>query len=184
MKETFTIPVMADKIDARGPSDFIRATYFSIECDLPSPGWILELEEREIPFFLVGISGIIWRPIGKRRNFSSSRLISELFEIIEEDPSLFVDVNDIWLPQLLFAEKKPVRGDVYRIKKDLFVAAYGFRFNQVSEVRFLQSCENLKAAITFSKGETEAFKKWEALQIKEAKDQYRTKESLALEWKQ
>lgn len=105
-----SIPIMVDDVKNYINFNMTRCSYFSIECDLPSSGWILELKKRDIPFYLISLSGVIEGPVGDNYIFNSSELIEELFDIVEEIPELFIDVNDIWLPNLLFKYSLLKRG--------------------------------------------------------------------------
>ncbi|MHC4359021.1 MAG: hypothetical protein ACYSTQ_09520 [Planctomycetota bacterium] len=66
-----TIPIIIDDIKRYDKFRMSRCTFFSIAYDLPSPDWVLELEDSSIPFFLLGLSGIIWKPMGKRKIFDA-----------------------------------------------------------------------------------------------------------------
>lgn len=179
-----TIPIMIDDIKKYKNFNMTRCTYFSIECDSPSPDWILELENREVPFYLFGLSGIIREPIGSKTEFDSPHFIDELFEAIEEIPELFVDINDIWLPNFLFEGSPDKRGDVYRVKERLFIEADRFREDKISPDRFLNICRELKAYLYYSETETKSFKEWANNQVLKAKEEYPKNPELALKWRE
>ena len=100
--KAFDVPVVVDDVKRYGKLKMARCTYFTIECDAPSSNWVLELGKKSIPFLLIGLSGLIVRPIRGGRLFESSDSIDELFDTIESHPSLYVDINDLWLPNKLF----------------------------------------------------------------------------------
>jgi hypothetical protein len=179
---TFDVPVVVDDVKRYGKFKMTRCTYFTIECDAPSSNWVLELGKKSIPFLLIGLSGLIVRPIGGGRLFESSDSIDELFKTIESDPSLYVDINDLWLPNKLF-QGLPHRGEVYRVGSRLFHVAYLCREERISEDQFFRQCSELKSLIRLSKKETRSFASWSRLQIERARDSYPKSKGLELKWR-
>jgi hypothetical protein len=158
-----------------------RLTYFSIECDEPSPNWVLSLQGTHIPFHLLGLSGIILSPAVGKARFDSLEEIEQTFSIIEKNSSLYVDVNDLWLPNfLLYFAKK--RGYVYRVTRKLFLLAVHFRENRISKEDFSRSCVEMKRMIRCSLLESKAFREWSKFQVDEAKGLYPKSERHALKW--
>jgi len=181
-KKTCTVPIMIDDIKKYKNFDMTRCTYFSIESDLPSGEWVLELKNRDIPFYLLELSGIITEPTGNEAHFDSSYLIDELFDTIEASPELFIDINDIWLPNFLFRNSPHKRGDVYRIKEKLFIEADRFREDKIPKERFEMYCRELEDYLFYSEIETRSFKEWARNQIEMAKKKYPKNPELALKW--
>jgi hypothetical protein len=173
-----SIPVILDDIKKYEDFDMSRCSYFTIESDLatesstPSPNWTLMLQAMNIPFYLIGLSGIIWKPLGEDHIFDSAEMIDDLFDIIESCMELYVDVNDIWLPNYLFHGLPHKRGYVYRITGQLFITAYRYRQEQISRDQFLEFCEEASSDIVFSEVETQAFSEWEKIQIRQAREIY------------
>jgi len=179
-----TIPIMIDDIKQYKGFDMTRCTYFSIESDIPAGEWILRLKDLEIPFYLIGLSGIITEPIGDKAEFDSPHLIDEIFKTIEESPELFVDINDIWLPNFMFKGFPHVRGSVFRTKEKLFAEAIRFREDKIPTERFEKSCRELKDYLFYSKKETQSFKDWATHQINTAIETYPKNSELALKWRE
>ena len=179
-----TIPIMIDDIKQYKGFDMTRCTYFSIESDIPAGEWILRLKDLEIPFYLIGLSGIITEPIGEKTEFDSPHLIDEIFKTIEESPELFVDINDIWLPNFMFKNAPHVRGSVFRTKEKLFAEAIRFREDKIPTEKFEKSCRELKDYLFYSKKETQVFKEWAIKQINIAKETYPKNPELALKWRE
>jgi len=179
---TFDVPVVVDDVKRYGKFKMTRCTYFTIECDVASSDWVLQLGKKSIPFLLIGLSGLIIEPMGGGRLFRSSDSIDELFNTVERHPSLYVDVNDFWLPNKLF-KGFPHRGQVYRVGSKLFHVAYLYREERVSERQFLRRCSELKSYFRFSKQETRSFTGWSRLQIERARDSYPKNKGLELKWR-
>lgn len=176
-----TIPVIVDDVKTYPDFEMTRCTYFTIESDTPSPDWILGLGNLDIPFYLLGLSGIIWKPV-KGDFFDNPDLIEKLFNAIEEGPGLYIDVNDIWLPNYLFYSSKSKRGDVYRIGEELFNKAYLYREDRISKEEFLMFCEKLEEELYFSEKEAYSFRRWGKDQIAMAKQIYPKNRELELKW--
>ena len=182
-EEIPSIPVMVDDVKEFKNFRMTRCTYFSIECDTPSAEWLMELKERKVPFYLFGLSGIIREPIGSKTEFDTSQAIVELFETVEKISELFVDINDIWLPNFLFENTSTERGSVYRIKERLFLEADRFRDDRISMDRFLKICEELRDHISYSDTETKSFREWARSQIEMAKKIFPKNPDLALKYR-
>jgi hypothetical protein len=179
----YEVPVVVDDVKRYGKFRMTRCTYFTVKCDVPSSDWMLQLGKKSILFLLGGLSGLIIQPTRAGRLFGSSDSIDELFDTIEAHPSLYVDINDFWLPNKLF-KSLPRRGQVYRVGSELFHVAYLYREERVSEGEFLRRCSDLKSQIRLSEGETRSFVSWSRLQIQRAKDSYPKNKRLELRWRE
>jgi hypothetical protein len=131
-----TVPVLIDSVKDLEGFKMARCMYFSIECDTPSTGWQLELESGDLPFLMLGLSGIITRPV-KGHNFKSVEDIETLFESIEMHENLFIDINDIWLP-LIVLQDNVKRSSVYRIPFELFNIAYDYTSGRTSMDEYMK----------------------------------------------
>jgi len=180
-KISFDIPVIIDDVKRYREFEMTRCTYFTIECDLPSPNWVLGLNSKSIPFLLIGLSGIIFKPLGDNVVFESMESIDELFNTIESHSSLYVDTNDIWLPNNLFQDLWR-RGQVYRMDSKLFNQTFLYRQERISEDQFLRSCKELRGRIFYSEKETHSFEGWAKLQIEKAKSLYPKSKNYELKW--
>jgi hypothetical protein len=176
------VPVIVDDVKQHTRFAMTRCTYFSIECDQPSPGWTLSLNRAHIPFYMLGLSGIVLSPPGNNHEFSSAPDIRRLFDDIETNEHLFVDINDLWLPNECFPDSELARGAVYRVGPRLFDLAFQFRHDLLPQHEFEMLAREFSHEVSFSTGETEAFQHWSNEQIMIASEQYHQKTSLALEW--
>jgi len=179
---TYDVPVIVDDVKNYRNFSMTRCTYFTIECDVPSPNWILGLENRSIPFVLIGLSGVVFKPIGDSVLFLSAESIEELFNTIETSPSLYIDTNDLWLPNALF-QAPHRRGQVHRVGNKLFNEAYLFREDKISEDHFLHSCSHLSQETRYSEKETLSFENWGKSQIEKAKGLYPKSKNLELRYR-
>lgn len=179
----YGVPIIVDDVKIYPNFSMTRCTYFTIESETTAPGWVLTMAGKNIPFFLTGISGVITQPLDDDPLFDSVSQIDDLFDIIEEISTLYIDTNDIWLPNFLF-EPPPRRSEVYRVKSELFAAAHLFRDHKIMEDEFLEICEKQKEAIYLSEKESESFRSWEKNQVNLARDIYPKDKSLELEWRE
>ncbi len=176
-----TVPVIVDSIKYNDTFPFTRCTYYSIACDTPSPNWTLVLENHRIPFFLLGISGIIWKPLGEETLFNKPEVIDDLFDLIETTPECYVDIDDLWLPNLLFHEQAR-RCDVYRLHHLLFSEAYRYRQGRITKSDFVKYCQDVRSFAFYSEEETMSFRRWEERLIIQAKEKYPKDKALELKW--
>ena len=61
-QDQITIPVIIDDVKKLENFSMSRCTYFSIQCDTPSPGWTLTIGNISTSFLMMGMSGIIYSP--------------------------------------------------------------------------------------------------------------------------
>jgi len=178
-----SIPIIVDDVKKLAEFAMTRCLYFTIDSDIPLTGSSIRVNKRKISLYMVGFSGIIRKPLGSKRTFSSFQLIDELFDTIETDPNLFIDPNDIWLPNMIFSDLPHERGNisrlfgypplkrgsVYRINGDIFTEAYKFRMDQISQEQFIDFCKQAVDSTFYSEVETIAFNEWEKHQIDETR---------------
>jgi DNA-binding XRE family transcriptional regulator len=177
---TIDIPVMLDDLKEKGISRF---TYFSIEYDRPAVGWELGMDIARIPVFLIGLSAIVWRPVGQESyKFITPDMIEDIFVQAEHHDGLFIDVNEIWFPNLLLSQFTNNRGDVFRVKQGLFSLAYSFQAGELVLDELLRSADHFSGDIYFSEAETNAYKQWSARQIEIAKETYPKNRGLEIKW--
>lgn len=170
--EINNIPVFVDDVKGRGANSMVRCTYFSIECDTPSPNWYLNLGANTAPFLMLGLSGIITGAIGGEP-FRNSNDIDTLIRMVEEHPGLFVDTNPVWLPG--FVLTGPERGAIYRVAPELFNEAFQYTLHRSDEEKFRYLCREKRWDFLRSPEEEEAFEEWERRLIDHAKVQYHEK---------
>lgn len=156
------VPVLIETL-SRSLFPMVRCHYISVECDDPLPGWGLQLQGLEMPFLMLNLVGIVQQPFGAAR-FNSYSLIDQFFERIEEQASLSVNFEDIWLPSFLFQARVSI-GDVYRVRSKLFILAYQYRDGRYTQQDFEEHCKELQPEIVISEDETRAFRGWTAEQF-------------------
>lgn len=171
-----TIPITIDSVKDVESYRMTRCTYFSIENSTPVPGWTLHTTDVDLNFFMMGLSGVITSPLGDEQYFDTPDNLDHLFEVLERNEELCVEVNDIWLPNVLFENivAKPERGQVYRIGHDLFKAAYKLREEASTDEIFLLKIKQLDIPVelSFSESETLALSDWNQVQIEINRKRY------------
>ncbi|MFC1705910.1 hypothetical protein ACFL59_03695 [Planctomycetota bacterium] len=171
-----TIPVIVD--DTRRLDDLptTRCRYYSIGCTDPTAAWFTTSEGKTFRFMLLGLSGIIYKPLGRARLFLSSDRIEALFEAIETASELFVDANHVWIPSVVLAQtprSEPARGEVWRISDELFRMAERYANDEIDAKHYHSACHELRNPATLSAKETAAFSAWSREQVEAARRHYR-----------
>lgn len=164
--QSLDVPIFVET-PSRPYFQMVRCSYISIECDDPSPGWAIRLNNQAAPFLLLELVGVVQQPIGAQR-FDTYNLVDQLFQQIEKQASLLINFADIWLPGFLFSSPAQV-GDVYRVTIDLFSEAFRFRDGRSNQQQFELLCKELPPP-QFSMEETRAFGSWVAEQISGAQN--------------
>lgn len=197
--ESESVPVIIDSVksgvrkivNSQGPGEdssfrlITRCNYLSVECDLPKPGWALRVGALNLPFLMLGLTGVIHRPFDGE-HFDTLDKIEDLFVRIEDEAGLLVNINDVWLPNFLFdrAGAPQKKGQVYRVDGNLFSAAFLYREGRLALGTFLERCHGVNRAVTISEKETAAFTDWHKAQIEHSIGQYPKNKALALHYRE
>jgi hypothetical protein len=135
----------------------------------------------------LGLTGVIHRPFDGG-NFDTPDKIEDLFIRVEKTAELLVNINDVWLPTFLFEHRNtfPKKGQVYRVRGDLFSAAFLFREGRLGPTTFMERCHGFlhDDAVSISEIETAVFTAWHKKQIDLAIHQYPKKKDLALRYRE
>jgi hypothetical protein len=150
------IPILVETL-ARPSFPLVRCHYLAVEFDNPDSGWGITIGEMTSPFLMLGLAGIVQSPF-TATSFDNYRLIEDFFTGIEEAGGL-VNFEDLWLPEFLFPTR-PGEGDVYRVGLALFSALFEFRDSRISRRDLDVRGRDLHDQISFSEGETRAFRGW------------------------
>ena len=153
-------PIFVDAVVDVAEPRLVRCNYLAIEADDPMPGWALRLDgTNSLPFFMLGLSGIIVSPPGKRQ-FSSGGDVDATINLLESH-GFTVEASDLWLPHFLFKKQSfdLVPGLVFRVNGALFAFAFRYRDGQVSWEEFAGFCRETEVP-RFSREESAAFKDW------------------------
>jgi hypothetical protein len=92
----------------------------------------------------------------------SPKDIDDLLQIVEENPFLTYNINEIWLPRLTFKDV-PIRGSVYRVSKNLFLLCDNFLRGTFSREKFFELAEYFRDNLHEIREETNAFAEWQKI---------------------
>jgi len=170
------VPVTVDAVKNNPGFCMTRCTYLTVESSGPTPGWILRLQDADIPFVMLGLSVVITSPPGGAACFDKPEQLDRLFDAVERKQELYVDTNDIWLPNTLFtgSGNEPQRGNVYRVGFDLFRVACLLRDEINTDREFLDRLAewDVPVKVEASDSETEALMQWNRGQIEINREHY------------
>ena len=181
------VPVSVDAVREIDGVPMVRCVYLLVESDDPDPRWTLVLGGTRIPFLMLGLSGILFRPDDGEELFLTADRIEETFVAIESIAGLSVEMGDVWHPRLLFGEALE-RGDVSRVDLALVRDAVAFRNERIGIEEFVARVdaaleERGPSIVESSPEEAEAFREWNRRQVRDAIELYPKAESLALDWR-
>ncbi|MCD4710362.1 MAG: hypothetical protein K8R52_05905 [Bacteroidales bacterium] len=170
MKKKNTIPLIVDDVKTHESFEMTRLIYFSIGAVDFLSDLLIEYDNQEFPVTVVDFHGIITGTLDNAE-FETKESIETLFDRIEDTDGLFVDTNDIWLPNEMFAQPGK-RSDLIRVSTHLFKLALTYRSDKLSYSDFIASTSDLVSDIYESPVEDNAFKEWFKAQIEFAIDTY------------
>jgi hypothetical protein len=181
--EAQSIPVMVDDRKDIGEFMMTRVAYFYVEAVEPSPDIPIDHRSLDIPVLPLEFSGVIHRPIDEKERFETPEQIEELFRTVERHTALYVDSDNIWIPNKLF-DKKPERGDIYRVPFGSFVKLYALCRDDATLNAGIARFQDKHNLILFSKIETIAFAKWISGIVQDVKTAYPKNDLLKLKWRE
>jgi len=159
------IPVVVDAIKQRDEFSMARCSYFCIQSETPLLPGTLSMYAPDVPVVMMNLTAIIIAPAADKNRFTSAGEFRDLFERVEKDDELYIDTNDIWMPNSLFGKKMPKRGSVYRIGTALFVQALRYRNEEISDSLYLAQTDGMQQELLFSAEETAVLSQWSEIEI-------------------
>jgi hypothetical protein len=186
-----TVPVVVDNLPRATRLDLARCIYFVITNDGPSSDWYLTFDPPEtIPFFMLGLRGIIYRPISADPNaeFTDPRFLERLIDAVEGHEEFSVETEYLWLPTGLLDQVWQAatqgeqgtpgldRGSVFRVALPFFTQAFqtardGTTFKDFASLALNQMVgERLSASLRYSPRETKALRQWSETQTRQSEN--------------
>ena len=159
------IPVVVDAIKQQDDFSMTRCAYFCIQSEAALLSGSLNIHAPNVPVVMINLTAIIIAPAADKNRFTSAGEFRDLFEHVEKDDELYIDTNDIWLPNSLFGKRVPKRGSVYRIGTALFVQALRYRNEEISDALYLAQTDGMQQELLLSEEETAALSQWSETEI-------------------
>lgn len=181
--EEQSVPVMVDDRKDIGEFLMTRVAYFYVEAVEPSPDIPIDHRNLGISVLPLEFSGVLHKPIDAKEYFETPAQIEELFRTVERHTTLYVDSDNIWVPNKLF-DKKPERGDVYRVPVDVFIKLYALCRDDATLDAGISRFSGKHNLIQFSEIETIVFAKWINGILEDAKAAYPKNDLLKLTWRE
>lgn len=172
------IPVVVDAIKQQDDFSMTRCSYFCIQSEAPLFPGTLNLHAPDVPVVMMNLTAIIIAPTAAMNRFTSPEEFRDLFEYVEHDDEVYIDTNDIWLPNSLFGKRMPKRGSVYRVGSDLFVQALRYRNEEISDFLYLTQTDGMQKELFFSEEETAALSQWSESEIDQVRTEVRANPEL------
>lgn len=173
-----------------------RVTYFVVTTDSPSSEWQIPLPTvgTLAGVGALGVAGVVYRALRSGIDASAdheadlfvrSADIAALFALEHTNPSLSIQLEDVWLPTDWLREARdwgtetrhgrhPERGLVYRVGLMTFQAAYRYTSGDVD----LEALAELGGGddVFFSPIETDALRRWAQGEIDQARESFPRKD--------
>lgn len=186
VRALLSVPVWIDELREIQEQSFVRAAYFAVEATEPTEGGNLPLEGVPVPFIAIGLTAALCQPNSTTTRFETADSISELLDRVEASERYSVETADLWLPCLALgpADRKPGRGDVYRVDASLLAAGIRFRTGRTALAEYIEECRRMVRPAIYSSSETTAFAGWARREIQGAVEDYSELErkGLVLQW--
>ena len=179
-----SVPVVVDAVRDIEGNRMARMTYFVVASVVPEPMWQLDPgPASQYSLEALGLVGVICGPDRRTALFRLEGEIGALFQDIESNEDLSVELEDVWVPLDWFSPgTNPERGQVYRLRLDAFREAYRFRSEEATAAHLVEAAPS--GGAIYSPEETNAFREWAKSQITEARSAYPKDETLALSYRE
>lgn len=187
-----TIPVIADTIRNIDDFDMVRCLYYSVQSDDPLPNWSLTMQGSHFPILLLNLEAIIMGPPNDALVFNRASDVNEMYNFIEEQTQLFVDINELWIP-IKWINNNIKQGMVFRIPPTLFTLCWQFCNNRISVSDLFDNVKAIEpndqsfsvsgGMVAYSDHETRVFNEWTNMQIEQSQKNYHNNKHLKLKKK-
>jgi hypothetical protein len=181
--DSVTVPVVVDDRKDAGEFRMTRAAYFYIEALEPSADIPVDPSGLGMSVLPLEFSGVLHKPLGAAERFETPEQIEALFRAVERHETLYVDSDNLWVPNGLF-DRPPERGAVYRIPFAVFARLYTPCRDDASVDAGAPGPVGESGAAAFSAVETRAYEQWAAGIVAGAKAAYPMNRDLALQWRE
>ncbi len=172
-QNSLSIPVVTDVERNIDGIKMIRCSYYSIQSDTPLPNLNISGLGLSSSMFLLNLEAILVGPAQDVEKFNTVEDIDSMYEFVEEQEGLFVDINDIWIPSSWFDLPKLKQGLVFRISQEKFTLCWQLRNDIISSEEFITETKYIKdPTISFSEEETSVFQQWTKNQILQSQEIY------------
>ena len=184
------IPIITDAIRNIDGYQMVRCSYFTIQSDDPLSHLSLSNSGFDSPAILLNLEAILIGAPNDQKRFNGIKDINALYEYVESNDNLYIDLNDIWVPIKMFGTEKITQGMLFRIPDYYFSLCWKLRNDRISSEELFGHIgkDYLDPAtespphplLKHSKKETNAFKRWTKRQIEESRKIYKANKSEAL----
>lgn len=187
------IPITVDVERNIDGYPMVRCSYFSIQSEDPLSNLTLNTDLFRAPILSLNLEAILIGSPNEGINFSSVQDINDMYDYIEDQENLFVDINDIWVPVEWFGEVEIKQGMIFRIPDHLFSLCWKLRNDRISTEELYAQTAGLPkredkelispqavVQLRYSEEETGAFADWTRTQIEESRAIYQNNKENAL----
>ena len=176
-----TVPLAIDSVKSGDGFDMTRCSYLLIEAGDPDRIWTITSGNRQLPFAMISLSGIIFRPPSDEQ-FTTPDLIEETYDFVEKELGLSISPSSVWLPNKLMPSPKLEEGTVLRAGWNMLALAMRHWNGTLANEEYLQQAFEVEPRIAISEEETKAFTIWHDSLIEDSRRLYHENVSKALEW--
>ena len=174
------IPIIVDVERIIDEIPMIRCSYYAIQSDKPMTDWTINAGDTRASMLLLNLEAILVGPPQKEHVFRDKNDVALMYQFVEDQDALFVDINDIWIPLSWFGNNNVKQGQLYRIGQEEFSICWQFRHDMISAeelTEFTKDEVKDESSIEFSEMETEIFHNWTQEQIEQSRKIYQNERS-------
>ena len=185
------IPIVVDVKRNIDNHIMVRCSYYSIQSDKPMPNWTIQAGGTNEAMLLLNLESIlIGNPNKASYHFGEVSDVEMMYDFVEKENDLFVDINEIWVPIEWFGGVPIKQGYLFRIHQVHFSWCWQLRNDIISSDEFYSKSlddENLKSLmdrepiVKYSEKESEVFKQWTEKQINRSREIYQANKENYLE---
>lgn len=185
------IPVIADVERNIDGYLMMRCSYLSIQSDEPIADLDIETGDLSFPVLLINMEAIILGTPGSSHKFASVEEIEQLYDYVDGQDHLFIDINDVWIPSAWFGKMEIVQGMLFRMPVEAFNRCWKLRNDRISsEEMFADEDVREEAVIEkyqenprviYSEEESMTFFNWTTYQIEESRRIYKENKDESLQ---
>ena len=181
------IPIITDAVRNIDGYKMVRCSYFTIQSDDPLSNLSLNNSGFESPAILLNLEAILIGAPNEQKMFNGIKDITALYDYVESNDNLYIDLNDIWVPLNMFGTGDITQGMLFRIPDYYFSLCWKLRNDRISAEELYghigrdyldqTTASPPHPLLQHSRKETNAFKRWTKKQIEESRKIYKANKS-------
>ena len=154
-------PVTVDALRHRDEILMVRCLYLTVEAEDEAWDVPLALETSDVPFLVLGLSGVLCMPRGDAAGFDREA-VEAMIGAVDTHEGLYVQTADFWLPIDVVPDDRgpPTRGTTYLVRPRLLLLALAHHGGELTDEELVERAAEFAEGVRYDGAIDTAFSEW------------------------